>query len=191
VYTMDEYRDCLERVAAILNQCGLRFCLTGGAAFIAHGDPRTTQDVDLVVDGERLRDSLPDLLSLLKQGRFLLNEESIRQAVQSQRQFQLIDLVSTFKLDLYPRELVAGQLDRAVEIEIMPGLRLPVASIPDLIAAKLVWISKGSHKSRRDVKWLMRGASAEEQALAREFAAGLGLTELLGEVLAEPDELDD
>lgn len=191
MYTIDEYRDCLEHVAAILDQCGLRFCLTGGAAFIAYGDPRTTQDVDLVVDVERLRECLPDLLALLKQGRFLLNEQTIRQAIQSQRQFQLIDLVSTFKLDLYPRELLAGQLDRAVEIEIMPGLRLPVASVPDLIAAKLVWISKGSHKSRRDVRWLMRGASDEEQALTREFAAGLGLADLLTEVLAEPDELDD
>jgi hypothetical protein len=37
---------------------------------------------------------------------------------------------------------------------------------------------------------LMRGAAESEQALARAFADGLGLTELLDEVLAEPDEID-
>jgi hypothetical protein len=190
VYEIDEYRDCLERLAAILDECGLRYCLTGGAAFIAWGDPRTTQDVDLVVDVERLRQCLPQLLPQLKQGQFLLNEETIREAARSQRQFQLIDTVSTFKVDLYPRELVPGQFDRAVEIEIMPDLRMPVSSRPDLIASKLVWISKGSHKSRRDVKWLMRGATEAEEALAREFVDGLGLAGLLEEVLAEPDEID-
>jgi hypothetical protein len=189
MYTIDEFRECLERVRAILNQCGIRYSVTGGAAFIAYGDSRTTQDVDLVVDVERLRQCLTEFFSLLA-GQFLFSEATIRQAVKSGRQFQLIDLVSTFKLDLYPRELIAGELGRAVEIEIMSGLSLPIVSIPDLIASKLVWISKGSHKSRRDVKMLMRQASEDAAKLAREFAEQLGQLELLDEVLAEPDEID-
>jgi hypothetical protein len=191
VYTIDEYRGCLERLAAILDECRVRYCLTGGAAFIAYGDPRTTQDVDLVVDVERLRECLPELLQRLKQNQFLLNEETICQAVRLRKQFQLLDLISTLKLDMYPRELVPGELDRTVQIEIMPGLRLPVLSIADLIASKLVWISKGSQKSRRDVKVLMRIATEEDQALVRELAGPLGLVKLLEEVLAESDEIED
>lgn len=190
MYEVTEFRDCLERTVAALRRHGIRFCLTGGAAFIAYGDPRMTQDIDLVVDGERLEESLQTLLPELKQQQFLLNEDAIRTAIRSRRQFQLIDLVSALKLDFYPRELVAGNFDRAAEIEIMPGLRLPVSSIPDLVASKLVWISKGSHKSRRDVKMLMRQSSAAEAALAREFAERLQLEALLDEVLAEPDEID-
>jgi hypothetical protein len=37
----------------------------------------------------------------------------------------------------------------------MPGLTLPVASRPDLVLSKLIWISKGSHKSRRDLRQIM------------------------------------
>lgn len=191
MYTIDEYRDCLERVASILEQCRLRYCLTGGAAFIAYGDPRTTQDVDLVVDVERLRECLPQLMTLLAKGQFLLNEETIREAAQSQRQFQLIDLVSTFKLDFYPRELVPGELDRAVKIEIMPGLRLPVASLPDLAVSKLIWISKGSHKSRRDLRQLLLRATDDQQQTVHKLADSLSLRDLLDEVLAESDEIED
>ncbi|SFI70099.1 nucleotidyl transferase AbiEii/AbiGii toxin family protein [Planctomicrobium piriforme] len=190
MYQVDEFRDCLQRIASILQQFRLRYCLTGGAAFIAYGDPRTTQDVDLIVDVERLRECLPQLLSLLREEQFLLTEETVREAVRSQRKFQLIDLVSTFKFDLYPLELVEGLLDRAVEMEIMPNLHYPIASRPDLIASKVVGIGKGSHKSRRDVRWLMWGATDYEQALARQFIEGLGLTALLEVVLAEPDEID-
>ena len=72
----------------------------------------------------------------------------------------------------------------------MPDLRLPVVCLPDLVASKLLWISKGSHKSRRDVKVLMRIASEAESAQAHEAVRQLGLETLLDGVLAEPDEPD-
>lgn len=190
MYEIDEFRSCLERITAILRQLGIRFCLTGGAAFIAYGDPRMTQDIDLVVDPERLKECLPQFLPLLQRERFLSNEDAIRQAIRSGRQFQLLDLISTLKLDLYPAEFVEGNLDRAVEIELLPGLHLPVSSVPDLVVSKVVWISKGSQKSRRDVKMLLQQATSGDAAVAREFVARLGLTGLLEEVLAEPEELD-
>jgi hypothetical protein len=86
---------------------------------------------------------------------------------------------------------VSGALDRSTLIDLTSELRFPIASRPNLVASKQVWISKGSHKSRRDVKWLMRSAAADETRLAREFAEHLGLTDLLHEVLAEPDEIED
>lgn len=104
--------------------------------------------------------------------------------------FQIIDSQECLKVDLYPRELAPGALDRSIWFDLTPQLRIPIASRPDVVISKLVWISKGSHKSRRDVKWLMRGATQEEAALARKFVDGLGLTDLLEEVLAEPDEID-
>ena len=85
MYTIAEYRDCLERLAAILTQCQVRFCLTGGAAFIDYGDPRTTQDVDLVVDTEGVTNCLPQLLEKLAAAQFLLNQEVVRQAVRTRR----------------------------------------------------------------------------------------------------------
>lgn len=190
MFKLDEFRECLERAATIFETCQIRFFLTGGAAAIAYGDPRTTQDVDIVIDVEAITARRSEFISELNREQFLFNEETIRHAVKTERQFQLIDIQSTLKLDLYPRELVPGGLDRSVAIEILPGLRLPVASRPDLVLSKLIWISKGSHKSRRDVKQIMLRANVAETALVQQFADEMNLRTLLEEVLAEPDEID-
>ena len=103
--------------------------------------------------------------------------------------FQLLDRVESLKLDIYPRELVAGELDRSVYQEIFEGEELPVASCADVAVSKLVWISKGSHKSRRDLRQVVRLASAEDRKTIEQFATQLGLAPLLEEVLRESDEL--
>lgn len=190
MYDITEFRDLLLRLIEILEAVQVRYYLTGGAAAIAYADPRTTQDIDLVIDAPALQLRLPEFLDHCHRRQFMFHEETVRHALKSGRQFQLIDLVSTLKVDLYPHELVAGGLDRAVEILVAPGLSLLVASRPDLAVSKLIWISKGSHKSRRDVKQIMRRVTEAERAMVYEFADQLSLRSLLEEVLAEPDEID-
>lgn len=191
MYDLPEFHNCLHRVAGILDRCQVRFSITGGAASIAYGDPRTTQDVDLLVDADRLAAQLPEFLGFARAAGFLLTEQTIRDAVQSGRQFQLIDIASTLKIDIYPRELVPGELQRAASIEIAPGLMLPVVSRPDLVVSKLIWIRKGSHKSRRDVRQIMLRVSPTERERVGELAEQLQLKTLLEEVLTEPEEIDE
>ena len=85
---------------------------------------------------------------------------------------------------------LSGAIDRAREIEIFPNATFPVASVPDLVVSKLVWICKGSHKSRRDVRQLMRVTKDEDRDATRELADEMSLLPLLDEVLEEPDEID-
>ena len=66
---------------------------------------------------------------------------------------------------------------------------LPVVCRVDAAASKLVWISKGSHKSRRDLRAIHRGANHVQQAEIASFAEKLGLDDLLAEVLTESDEI--
>ena len=72
----------------------------------------------------------------------------------------------------------------------MPGLTLPVASRPDLVLSKLIWISKGSHKSRRDLRQIMLRVSEVETATIHSLAEQTGLRVLLDEVLSESDEIE-
>lgn len=106
------------------------------------------------------------------------------------RLFQVLDSKEALKVDFYPRELVPGALNRSLFIQLTADLSFPAASRPDLVISKLVWISKGSHKSRRDVRQLILQATDDEIRIAREFAENLSLTKLFDEVLAEPDEID-
>lgn len=190
MFNLVEFRDCLERAVSLLRSCEIRFLITGGAAAIAYGDPRTTQDIDLVIEATAIQERLEQFLAQLRQEKFLYNEQTVRTAVASRRQFQLLDTGSSLKLDIYPRELVPGALDRAVLVEIMPGLTLPVASRPDLVLSKLIWISKGSHKSRRDLRQIMLRVSEVETATIHSLAEQTGLRVLLDEVLSESDEIE-
>ncbi len=190
MFDLVEFRDCLERAVSLLRSCEIRFLITGGAAAIAYGDPRTTQDIDLVIEGIAIQERLEQFVTQLRQERFLYNEQTVRTAVASGRQFQLLDTGSSLKLDLYPRELVPGALDRAVQVEIMPGLTLPVASRPDLALSKLIWISKGSHKSRRDLRQIMLRVNEADITPIRMLADQMGLQTLLDDVLRESDEIE-
>ncbi len=190
MFNPEAFFPVLEKFARVLDDCGIRYHLTGGLVAVYYAEPRLTQDADLVVDPIQLQAHLDQFLEALNRLDYLSNEETIRDAVSRGKMFQIIDTQESLKIDLYPRELVAGALDRSIVIDLTSDLPFPIASRPDLIASKLVWISKGSHKSRRDVKVLMRRASEDEAILAREFAEQLGLTALLDEVLAEPDEIE-
>lgn len=190
MFSPDAFFPVLRRVADLLDQHRIRYQLTGGLVSVFYAEPRLTQDADLVVDPVRLRERLePFIDDVLRLG-YVANAATIRDAVNRGRQFQVIDSLECLKVALYPRELVEGALDRSIWVELAQGLVFPIASRPDVIASKLFWISKGSHKSRRDVRQLMLDITAEETAQAREFAESLKLTELLDEVLAEPDEID-
>lgn len=131
-----------------------------------------------------------EFLALLAEADFIFDAGSTRKAVERRGKFQLFDKVEALKLDIYPRELIPGELDRSCLVEVFEGVTLPVVSRADAAASKLVWIDKGSHKSRRDLRQIHRASSEEDRQRIRKLARELELAELLDQVLAEPDELE-
>lgn len=190
MFSPEAFFPVLERVAGVLQQLGIRFHLTGGLVSVYYAEPRLTQDADLVVDPDQLNARLDEFIDAVQRVGFVADPATIRDAARRGRMFQILDSQECLKVDLYPRELTPGALDRSIWVEMTPELRFPIASRPDAVISKLVWISKGSHKSRRDVRQLMLRASEDEVRAVRDFAGQLDLTALLGEVLAEPDEID-
>ncbi len=190
MFPVEAFQGTLNKLVAILDGLGVRFHLTGGLTGTAYGEPRMTQDIYLVVDPLLVDESLAEFTRLLKGSDFLFDEATIRRAVDQGGQFQLLDREETLKLDVYARELIPGELDRTVLLEVFQGQKLPVVSRVDAAASKLVWISKGSHKSRRDLRAIHRNASETERSEITRTAMTLGLTQLLSQVLSEQDELE-
>jgi hypothetical protein len=190
MFPAETFRDTLTRLVAVLDRLAIRFHLTGGVTTIAYAEPRMTQDIDLVIDPRATAEQVEPLLADLRAAGFLVDGETARRAVREAGMFQALDLTESLKIDLYPRELIPGELSRSTRLEVFEGLSLPVASRPDAAASKLVWVSKGSHKSRRDLRQLWRGASPDERELIERLARDLGLERLLLDVLAESDEIE-
>lgn len=189
MFPVETFQKTLSKFEAIAKAIELPFHLTGGAISSAYGEPRLTQDIDIVVSPEVSRRRIEDLIQLLKHSDFMFNEHVIRQAVRSGELFQLLDKTECLKLDIYPRELIPDELHRSETLELFDGVFLPVVARMDAAMSKLIWISKGSHRSRRDFRSVFRNCNADQQAKIVQQANHLNLGDLLAEVLSESDEI--
>ena len=189
MFPVEVFQKTLQKLTAILQYHQIRFHLTGGITSIAYAEPRMTQDIDLVVDPDQLGAHLDKVIRALETSGFLFDETALRSAVSDAGMFQLLDATEALKLDVYPREMIPGELDRSGMLEIFEGIELPVVSRFDAAASKLIWISKGSHKSRRDLRHIFRTSEPFVQQAIREFAASCRLLTLFEEVLNESDEI--
>ena len=189
MYPPDIFRHTVSRFVDILQRHGVRFHLTGGITSIAYGEPRMTQDVDVVVENVAIARAMEPFIAAAEQAGFLLDADSVRRAVADRSMFQLFDMSEALKIDVYPRELVPGELDRSTLLEVFEGMPLPVASRSDAAASKLAWAAKGSHKSRRDLRQIVRQMASADRSELDRLAGLLGLGGLLADVLAEPDEI--
>lgn len=187
MFPVDAFRDTLLKAVALFRDREIAFHLTGGITSVYYGEPRMTQDIDVVIDNRATARGLESFLKALRHSDFMYDEISIRRAVADRGMFQLLDTVESLKLDVYPRELIPGELSRSVDVELFANETLPIASRADAAVSKLVWVDKGSHKSRRDLRQIFRTAGEADRRSIRQLARELELETLLDEVLAESD----
>jgi hypothetical protein len=175
-----DIQETLERIMAILGELGLRYHVTGGVAASFYGDPRFTQDLDLVIQLSAHRPETRALLNRLSSG-YLIHEQAAREAIQSNGLFQAIDEASLVKIDFHVGEKIPGELERSKRREVVPGVMAPLVSKEDAILSKLLWIRLGSNKARHDVTMMLKRPEELDRAVLHERAATLGLGDLLTE----------
>jgi hypothetical protein len=189
MFPVEAFERTILKFVAIAEAIDLPFHLTGGSISSVYGEPRLTQDIDIVVSPEVAKHRVDDLVHRLASSDFLFTESVVRQSVENGVLFQLLDKSESLKLDIYPRELIPGELQRSQELELFEGVFVPVVSRTDAAISKLIWIDKGSQRSRRDFRCIFRGCNALQQSEIRSAVDKFLLHELLDEVLAESDEI--
>lgn len=137
--------------ARLLSDLGIRFVIVGSYASSAHGQARSTQDVDFIAD---LPPECVDQMYEALHETHYIDTDSIRRAIRERRSFNVIHLATMLKIDVF----VAGkhgfaqrQLDRAHPSTFGDALEapVPIASPEDTVVAKLQWYRKGGEKSER------------------------------------------
>ncbi len=190
MFPAEGFQPTLLKLVTVLDRLRIRYHLTGGITSVAYGEPRMTQDLDLVLDRDCVLAVQDEFLSALSHAGFHFSERTARRAIGSREMFQLLDMDQVIKLDLYVRCLIPGELDRSVRTELFPGVVLPIVARTDAALSKLIWIQHGSHRSRRDLRRILAGATPDELATVRSTAGEMNLADLLDEVLAEQDGID-
>jgi hypothetical protein len=176
--------ETMERISRILEELGLKYHYTGGVAVSYYGDPRFTQDLDLVIQLAIDQPETKLLLDRLSAG-FIVHKQAVLDAIRARALFQAIDEESLVKIDFHVGEKIPGELGRSTHREIFPGVSAPLVSQEDAILSKLLWIQLGSHKARQDVKVMLKRDEELDRAVLEQRAAMLGLHELLAEIEGE------
>ncbi len=136
-------------LAKILDQIGIRYVIGGSVAASAYGEPRTTLDLDVMIEAdERQIRKLVEKLS----DDFYVDETAAVQAVRMTSSFNVVHYASSMKVDLFLAEhdsFATRQLERRRALTMGPGLTLYFYAPEDLIVRKLMWYRVGGELSER------------------------------------------
>ena len=123
----------LQRLVAVLEQVGIPYMLSGSLASAFYGIPRSTQDIDIVVELDITR--LRALITALPQEMYYVSEPAAVDALRRQGQFNVIDMETGWKVDLIVRKrrpFSRTEFERRRSEEVL-GVPLVVCSPEDSI----------------------------------------------------------
>lgn len=183
--------EAFDPLRTALEQAGVRYAIGGSWASTAFGEPRFTNDLDILAEFtpqslQRFLESLSDL--------FFVDPEEARAAFRLGRPFNVIYMPIAFKFDFFSASaftLGTQELDRAV---FLSGTGLSEAPVPfvtaeDILLAKLNWFKEGDEVSTvqwRDIEGIVRSCRDTLDYRYLEISAsGLGILSLLERALRE------
>jgi hypothetical protein len=172
-----DFNEVLRDIARRLTEIGISFYVTGGLVSTFYGEPRFTQNIDLVLQiPESVSiDSLIEVVS----PEYFADKEQLEVAIQEGEMAQLLHETRFIRIDLHLGELVPCAASRKQFVELFPDVVVPIASKEDAILSKLQWIRLGSEKSRRDVAMMLRRDTPTDWSYLLSQADLLELTDLL------------
>ena len=164
----------MREVSEILCSLDIPHHFTGGIAASFHGEPRLTQDVDVVISISPSSEKINQLRDALSKS-FDINEPAMRDAISRRSIFQALHSEHFIKVDFHVGEIIPLAFERSRFVELSPDLKIKMITKEDAILSKLVWISKGSERSKRDVVMMLRNESPIERQYVETTAEELGV----------------
>ena len=181
----------LKLVIEALNAAGVEYLIGGAIAEWAWGEPRATQDLDLVV--KIPIKSINKLSKELKKRDMLIPAEIILDSILENRTdipINAIHMYSGLKADLYPvrdgDELRQSAFQRREQVDYGPPIgKVYIHSPEDLILYKLMYFGLSQQsKHSRDIAAILKAKKNElDLDYIEGWAARLGLSSLWKEML--------
>jgi hypothetical protein len=178
--------DLLRMLAGTLERLGIDYLVTGSMATIAYGEPRLTNDLDVVIALPMAR--VEEFCAAFPEEDYYLSREAVREAVRDRRQFNIIHFASGLKIDvIVPKadDFERSRQRRGRALEVGPDWRARFASPEDVILRKLQYYQMGgSEKHLRDIAGVYKIQGPRlDLAYVAEWAERLGVAEIWRELL--------
>ena len=169
-------KDCSER----LEKLNIPYMLTGSMALVHYAMPRTTTDIDIVIEL-----SLAEVENFIKafEPDYYVPHSGIKDAIYRNRMFNLLNQQTIIKIDCVIRkkdEYNQNAFSRRQKVNYSGDFDIWIISQADLIVSKLNW-AKDSHSETqmRDVASMLRNGYDEKYV--NYWVEKLGIQSLLKE----------
>ena len=181
-----EQADVFAFAVEVLERLKIPYMVVGSAASSIYGEPRMTQDIDLVIDPTPRH--LDEFCAAFDPREFYLSRDAAHDALRTRTQFNIIHPASGNKIDV----MISGndawgrsQLARRRRVALLPAVEAVAAAPDDVIIAKMLYYHEGgSEKHLRDIAGILKvsGSDVDRQYVQR-WADELGLSAIWDAIL--------
>ncbi len=173
--------ELLQKAVEIFERLHIPYLVTGSVAAMAYGEPRLTNDIDIVAAIHEQH--IAGLLEAFPANKFYISDEMIREAIRLHGQFNIIHPSSGLKLDVIIRQdtpFDSSRFKRARRISPAESYEANFAAPEDVIIKKMEYYKAGeSEKHLRDITGILKISKNEiDWTYITEWAQRLDLIEI-------------
>jgi hypothetical protein len=176
-----EQSDLLRFVVDAIERLGLRYFVTGSTVTIFYGEPRFTNDIDIVV--QLPAGAVRDFCRQFPDEDFYVSEEAALDAVQRRSQFNIIHPRSGLKVDVIipaATEFNQSRFERATRVHAGTDWDAAFSSPEDAIIKKMEYFREGgAEKHLRDIIGVLKmSGEAIDVTYIERWASALTLDDI-------------
>lgn len=149
-----EEKEVFLKMITVLEKLGVSYMITGAVASILYGEPRLTNDIDVVVALKMAK--VPLLRNSFPPEEFYVPlEETIYEEIKRRGQFNIIHVPTAIKMDciiLKDTDFELEQFKRRVRVPFANGKKAFTSSPESVVLSKMLFYKEGkSEKHIRDI----------------------------------------
>jgi len=153
-----ELFELLQKVVDVFERLGISYLITGSVAAMAFGEPRLTNDIDIVAAIED--EHVEEIVAAFPSDEFYISQETVREAVHHQGQFNIIHPASGIKVDVIIKQdspFDNSRFGRVHRIHPAESYQANFAAPEDVIIKKMEYYEAGgSEKHLRDITGILK-----------------------------------
>lgn len=186
-----DWFELLEFLARRLDELQIPYFVTGSGATITFGEPRYTNDIDIVAG---LNHSHADrLVEAFPAPDFYISSAAVKQAIRQRWMFNIIHIPSGLKIDvsvLKETDFDASRMARVIPLPRSDGLIVRFSSPEDVILKKMEFYKDGgSDKHLRDIAGVLKICGRPiDFAYIESWAAKIGVLEIWRQIQQRLDQ---
>ena len=153
-----ELQKLLKHLINTFESLNIKYFITGSMASIFYGEPRFTNDIDVVADIRE--EHIAGLLKFFPEDEFYLSENTVREAIKYKHQFNIIHPSSGLKIDIViskKDDFDNSRFERIKRINPIEKTQANFSSPEDVIIMKMKYYKEGkSEKHIRDILSILK-----------------------------------